>query len=1450
MLKLCLRLILIVSIQLAAFNSASAVNFWTKTNGPYGASVLDIAIDKDNGEIYLATKSDGIYKSVNQGDNWISLNGNDLGSNDWVNDIEFGANGIMFAATDSLGILRKLPAQDWSAINSGMSGHLRFNAISRTSDGILIAGSEGKAVFKSNNNGDSWNLINQGLSSQENINCIIEARNGNIIIGTDNGIFVSDDDGDSWDSKGADIEEVYCLEKSIDGSMIIAGTEEGVYGSVNDGESWSPQNSGFLETQTIIALGVSDSVFYSVTDSGEIYKSTKTGFTWSPFFEGKGEYFVQSIALSQTGALYIGTIDAFYIWQNDEWVKKTNGLGLRTINAIAAVDNRGDVFAATDLGIYKTANNGDFWERLNEGLENNLDISAIITGPRGLVVAGTQGDGIFVSTNEGENWKKMDSPDVLASYINTLDTNSQGDIFAGTKDFGIYRTLDSSGDNWGHMYGDGIDTNEVISLAVSKDDYLFAGTRYNGLYRKIPSSTNWRKLDLGSTVNSIAALAYNEIEGGILYAAANDGLRRTRDNGSSWYDANGLSPNNLLGQVLSLAVGDNGHVFAGTTVKGVYLSSNNGDAWERIEDPINRYIVQALELSGRGFIFAGTRTGGCYRSIESTHGRVLQLSIEPKDTVERSQGESIDFTIQVTDLHDSTVAGAAIRIQNEIDHQQIEVESDSTGTATYKYDIPAQTPNGYYSFTFLGSKTDYLESDLETVVVDVKKNKISLEITPENILVKDWNQQVDYNITAKNESDIALENIKIEIQNEILSKTDSVFTDTNGEALYSFTIPDQQTQKVYELKFIGLDNSMIYIPSDTATREIRVDHNPVKIYGESSVCESEVYEYYTESDPDKSFKWQNISNGEFVGATDRDTVQVKWGSSGEGSFELQQTIISTDVKTSRDFTVFINAKPEVEAPEFTNPVCENEPLILEGRGENPSGGFFEGPGVNEGVFYGDSAGGEGTYKIYYTYENQYGCSATDSTEIEVLAVPSVSLNLDSAEVCESYFPFELTGGEPEGGSYSGPGVENDKLDPQIPGVGSHTITYEYADPSTGCVNTASQVILIKEAPQAEFILPDVQICLSETAYDLRSGVVEPTEGTFSGDGVDSDNEIFNAEVAGLGNHVLAFTTDTTIDGCPGIAAFEVEVIDVPQAPTITISPDSSYIESSAAENNRWYLNGELMQNETGQRIYPQQAGQYYAVIYDEATGCESFPSNVINYGFKEIQAELSLPKFIETFAPGETVQIPINLISNADAISILDSLTGELKFNGSVLFPVGETPKGYVDVENRQRVIPLQIEVDGSEDDGESLTTLSFVALLGDSSGSDIIFENVKSWKNGAEIPNQIDVEIGRVEIEICRAGEADQLIQAWGEGVSLHSLTPNPARDKCEVELSVTESGKTRLYVTDINGRKIREILNERIKPGKHKFDIDLSEFYPGAYLIILRTPTQVRAEQFNVIK
>ncbi|MEI6576096.1 MAG: T9SS type A sorting domain-containing protein [Bacteroidota bacterium] len=129
-----------------------------------------------------------------------------------------------------------------------------------------------------------------------------------------------------------------------------------------------------------------------------------------------------------------------------------------------------------------------------------------------------------------------------------------------------------------------------------------------------------------------------------------------------------------------------------------------------------------------------------------------------------------------------------------------------------------------------------------------------------------------------------------------------------------------------------------------------------------------------------------------------------------------------------------------------------DPLTL--TGGIPTNGVYSGPGVYTGTFIADSVG-IGTYIIHYTYTNSYGCVSADTTTIKVLSLPSVSFSVSPNAVCYYNPAFFLSGGNPSGGTYSGPGVNSGSgiFTPGAGLLGDQNIKYTVTG-TNGCTDYA------------------------------------------------------------------------------------------------------------------------------------------------------------------------------------------------------------------------------------------------------------------------------------------------------------------------------------------------------------------------------------------------------------
>lgn len=127
----------------------------------------------------------------------------------------------------------------------------------------------------------------------------------------------------------------------------------------------------------------------------------------------------------------------------------------------------------------------------------------------------------------------------------------------------------------------------------------------------------------------------------------------------------------------------------------------------------------------------------------------------------------------------------------------------------------------------------------------------------------------------------------------------------------------------------------------------------------------------------------------------------------------------------------------------------------------PPGGTFSGTGVT-GSTFDPQFSGTGALDVVYTYTDTNMCVSADTQTVTVNQSPQVSLAMP-ADICSNADPITLGGGNPGGGTFSGPGVTANVLDPSGLTAGNYPLVYTYTDPN-GCADADSTNFNILTGP--------------------------------------------------------------------------------------------------------------------------------------------------------------------------------------------------------------------------------------------------------------------------------------------------------------------------------------------------------------------------------------------------
>ncbi|MDR3503121.1 MAG: T9SS type A sorting domain-containing protein [Legionella sp.] len=299
----------------------------------------------------------------------------------------------------------------WIQTNGPNSGAISSFAVIGTN---LFAGILDNGIFLSTDDGTTWNAADAGLT---NYNIRSLAVSGtNLIAGTGGGgVFLSTNNGTYWTNIGLTNDSARALAVS-DPNLFVA-TDKGVFLSANNGTNWTAVNTGLTST-VVNCFGISGTKIFAGISNYGIYRSINNGTLWNSSNTGLTNLDVYSIAVSGTN-IFAGTYGGgvFHCTDNEtSWTVVDTNLTNYNIHALAV--SNANIFAGTYGSIFLSTNNGISWTSVNTGLTDKNVTSLIVSGTN-----------IFAGTLEGSVWRRPLSEMVTSVERFSFDLPAQFNLF-------------------------------------------------------------------------------------------------------------------------------------------------------------------------------------------------------------------------------------------------------------------------------------------------------------------------------------------------------------------------------------------------------------------------------------------------------------------------------------------------------------------------------------------------------------------------------------------------------------------------------------------------------------------------------------------------------------------------------------------------------------------------------------------------------------------------------------------------------------------------------------------------------------------------------------------------------------------------------------------------------------------------------------------------------------
>lgn len=465
----------------------------------------------------FAATDGGLFISHNAGETWGAAIVNRSAPTSACRSVTldpFDSN-VILAGLDGSGLHRSSDGgTSWEPTNGGLApdglakAAVFDIAIDHTSPDIVYAALSVLGVIKSTDRGNSWHSLTPGYASTGTIptHILISRSEGKVLcFGTASGdLFRSTDGGEHWTPMrrnapyGSRI--VSLTADPTSAQTIYAGTESGVLVSNDFGQSWRRLSAEMprIPTSLYTARGVSATILYTFGQGTGVQRSSDDGASWKHVDNGLGGAEITHVMADRHGShLYISTGSSVYAKANTAgpWISSSDGLSGGNIMSLTFdSDSAAILYAATQTEIFKGIDGGRFWIPFAPALRAHPPdfIATHPTITTRMVASGD--DGIHVSTDRGQTWVRK-TPYGTSHRIRSLafDASNAAIVYGATSDKGGIASTDG-GISWREArYGMADLDILAVTLDQNDDRVCYAWTAHGEGYRTVDGGLSWTR---------------------------------------------------------------------------------------------------------------------------------------------------------------------------------------------------------------------------------------------------------------------------------------------------------------------------------------------------------------------------------------------------------------------------------------------------------------------------------------------------------------------------------------------------------------------------------------------------------------------------------------------------------------------------------------------------------------------------------------------------------------------------------------------------------------------------------------------------------------------------------------------------------------------------------------------------------------------------------------------
>lgn len=275
-----------------------------------------IALDPQSGALFAATE-DGLYRTNAAGE-FEHVGGDRLAVP--ILSLALGSN-ILYAGTYRHGIFVSHDGgTSWDPVGDIFRGRLSAAGLAMVPQNAnqVFARVLFERIYKSTDNGDSWRAVWTGMPDDAEVEAmgIAPGDPRQMFAGTNNGLFCSNDGGETWNPRGLAARSIFAIWiDPTDPHRLLAGATDGLYRSGDAGLHWTASGLATITVTTLVQN--TDGEFYAGTKYNGVWVNRDDGRTWAQLGAGLDDAsIIALVADNVRSVLYAATTRGLFRWQD------------------------------------------------------------------------------------------------------------------------------------------------------------------------------------------------------------------------------------------------------------------------------------------------------------------------------------------------------------------------------------------------------------------------------------------------------------------------------------------------------------------------------------------------------------------------------------------------------------------------------------------------------------------------------------------------------------------------------------------------------------------------------------------------------------------------------------------------------------------------------------------------------------------------------------------------------------------------------------------------------------------------------------------------------------------------------------------------------------------------------------------------------------------------------